>query len=194
MIFSPFLGFSDNSPHLIFGYTTMVLGPSNININTLLAIILYPLSYNNYIVYILAYKATTYYAGAGLASTNEDFHRITTCTCFGQNITYECTAVGGITTLWSGTAFIDSMNRSSCEINLRHNTSPFTCAKGQCNRIFAIGVEMVNNHFTSQLNVTLSAELVGKTVECSVTTLNDAALIGNDTLTSETIITLLILH
>ena len=28
MIFSPFLGFSDNSPHLILGYTTMVLGPS----------------------------------------------------------------------------------------------------------------------------------------------------------------------
>ena len=28
MILSPFLGFSDNSPHLILGYTTMVLGPS----------------------------------------------------------------------------------------------------------------------------------------------------------------------
>ena len=72
------------------------------------------------------------------------------------------------------------------EISLKHVT--LTEAIGECNNggIIANGIEVVNNHYTSRLNVTLSPGLVGTTVTCSVDTPSDLIPIGNDTLSAST--------
>ena len=89
------------------------------------------------------------------------------CVCPENLIIYQCSIVGAGTTVWQGTAFqCSGLNR---HISLRHskfNTSekPF----GECNNgaITARAIGVVDNNYTSQLNVTVSPELNNKTVEC----------------------------
>ena len=66
--------------------------------------------------------------------------------------------------MWSGTAF----TCSSGEIRLRH--SNFVGAVGSCNdgAINGTGVTLNGNQYTSRLDVIMTAELVGRTVTCSV--------------------------
>lgn len=121
-------------------------------------------------------------AGAIIANTDVNFSRTTTCNCIAQNVTYECTVIGGAFTVWSGSAF----TCASGEITLTHNS--FVGSLGECNRgaIIAHGVAVDSDHYTSLLNVHLSAGLVGTTVLCSVDTISDLIQIGNDTLTVTT--------
>ena len=118
------------------------------------------------------------HAGSITASTDENFVRTTTCNCIGQNVTYECAAISGAFTVWSGSAFMCA----SEEITLKHIS--LVGALGECNSgaIIAQGVAVDNNRYTSRLDVILSAGLVGTTVSCSVDTINDLIQIGNDTL------------
>ena len=87
------------------------------------------------------------------------------CGCPGQNASYICTVVGGLITVWAGTAF-------SCagrnEITLRHNS--FERAIGECNfgAIVGYSVANVEDCYTSRLDVALSADLQGQTITCSV--------------------------
>ena len=76
--------------------------------------------------------------------------------------------------MWSGTAF----SCQSGEISLRHGR--FMDAVGSCNNgaIIGRGVTSEGNQYTSRLDVTMSNDLVGKTVTCSV----DDNLIGSMTL------------
>ena len=75
--------------------------------------------------------------------------------------------MGNGTTLWEGTAFDcpSTMN----EIILRHSqfSMPGGTSKG-CNHRAIMGrsLRVENNHYTSQLNVTVSASLNNKTVQC----------------------------
>ena len=104
---------------------------------------------------------------AGTITTSESavsVSSITTCNCLGQTVTLECTAVGGAFTVWAGTAFMCQGG----EISLRHVR--FLDSIGACNNgaIVAQGVSVKNNHYTSHINVTLSSELVGRNVTCSL--------------------------
>lgn len=69
------------------------------------------------------------------------------------------------------------------EITLTHIR--FTTASGFCNgtggAIVAQGLVINGNAYTSQLNVTMSAGLVGRTVTCTLDG-NELTQIGNDTL------------
>ena len=89
---------------------------------------------------------------------------MTGCVCPGDTLTYECTATGqdGLT-IWTGTAFECSFSN---ELVLLH--SRFTSASGLCNNgdIVARGVSVEDNNYTSQLNVTVTSETAGKTIEC----------------------------
>ena len=83
----------------------------------------------------------------------------------GRVLTYTCTVIGTGNTLWAGTAFQCPANG----IILRHER--FTesgGAVGECNsgaiQGRSIGVE--NSCYTSQLEVTVSATLSNKTVQC----------------------------
>ena len=89
------------------------------------------------------------------------------CICPGYVLTYQCSVVGGGTTVWQGTAF--QCPGLSSHILLRH--SKFNASEktyGECNNgaIVASVIGVVDNHYTSQLNVTLSPEMNNRTVEC----------------------------
>ena len=87
------------------------------------------------------------------------------CVCPGDTLTYECTATGGYggVTVWTGTAFECSYYN---EIVLLH--SRFTSAYGSCNNgdIVARSLSVEGNNYTSQLNITITPDIAGKTVVC----------------------------
>ena len=87
------------------------------------------------------------------------------CSCPGYTLTFECTVVGSGTTVWLGSAF--DCVYSSNEIGLSHGRFAIsirrTCNNGAIVRQ-SLGVE--NNSYTSQLNVTVSRDLIGKSVTC----------------------------
>ena len=113
----------------------------------------------------------------GTCSSN-NFKSLTTCTCLGQNVTYECTASGGTFTVWTGSAFMCP----SEEIALIHVR--FLAAVGACNNgaIFGKGVSSTNSNYTSHLTVMLQPELVGRSITCSVD-IGDLISIGTGNLT-----------
>lgn len=89
------------------------------------------------------------------------------CICPGYIVTLECTISGGFggSTVWQGSAF----DCPRCEILLRHSQFELGTAVGECNdgAITGYGRQTVDNHsYTSQLNVTFTRSLNGKTVEC----------------------------
>ena len=90
------------------------------------------------------------------------------CMCPGCTLTYECMVVGrprGIT-LWQGSAFDNCQGREISLLHHRFGTSVHqTCNNGS---IVAVGREFdaVNGFYTSQLNITVTCTMIGKTVEC----------------------------
>ena len=105
------------------------------------------------------------------------------CSCPGEFLVFTCTVVGGGVTLWRGTAFNCP---SDNEIILRHSQYVSGGASGECNggAITGQGLQnVVNNHFISQLNITLSAALNGRSVECAYNDGQQTSRIGIFTLT-----------
>ena len=104
------------------------------------------------------------------------------CGCPGQNASYICTAIGGVITVWGGTAF-NCTGRN--EISLRHHRfgPEVGSAIGVCNdgALVAYSIEVVENCYTSRLDVRLSTDLQGRIITCSV---DDGVVtpIGNMTL------------
>ena len=98
------------------------------------------------------------------------------CVCPGKELRLQCTAVGGGTTVWRGTAF-DCLEQSNV-IVLRHIQFESGEATGVCNNGMIIGRNLnrtsdgLNSTFTSQLTIHLpllnatNNTLEGKTVEC----------------------------
>jgi hypothetical protein len=87
------------------------------------------------------------------------------CVCPGDILIYECTVMRGVATVWTGSAL-------DCnEIVLLHsddewyNKSDF---KLYCNNgaIVVRSLPTEGNNYTSQLNVTITPDTAGKTVEC----------------------------
>ena len=98
-----------------------------------------------------------------------------------HNLTYECTTVGHGTTLWRGTAF--SCAARGDEISLRHDL--FTRgASGECNNgnITGHSIRMEGDHYTSQIQVLFSPDLLGHTIECVHYNLSSYELIGSSTI------------
>ena len=82
------------------------------------------------------------------------------CVCPGDILTYECTVMGGYSTVWIC---------PECEIILLHTR--FKSANGttiSCNNGAIVGQSLgvQGNNYTSQLNVTITAETAGKTIMC----------------------------
>ena len=89
------------------------------------------------------------------------------CTCTGHTVTYQCSIVGGGTTVWQGSAFqCSGLNRY---ILLRHsNFNATEKPYGECNNgaITARAIGVHDSCFRSQLTVSLSPGMNNKTVEC----------------------------
>ena len=82
------------------------------------------------------------------------------------SVTYECTVMGSHfgNTVLAGSAF----NCSLDEITLQHLQFPEN-AHGECNNGYILGksIRVVDGrYYTSQLNVTISSDLVGKSIIC----------------------------
>ena len=88
----------------------------------------------------------------------------TECACSDDILTYECTVVGELSgaTIWRGTAF----NCPLGEIVLLHSRYA-EGTFGECNdEILAKTLSVDDNNYTSQLNVTITPDIAGKTIEC----------------------------
>ena len=87
--------------------------------------------------------------------------------CPGDMLTYECDIAGAGNTIWNGTAFYCPLK--SNEIILRHSQFR-TGTSGSCNDRTLIEVQslgVINNCFSSQLNITITSDLNNKTIRCS---------------------------
>ena len=91
------------------------------------------------------------------------------CVCPGDVLTYTCTIIGGGNTEWGGSAF--DCPDSSDQIILRHSqytTEGGTFGNCNNNNIQARSVGVVDNSYTSQLNVTLNGNFPNNaTVTCT---------------------------
>lgn len=90
--------------------------------------------------------------------------------CLGENLTLECKVHGGESdsTVWQGTAFSGCNNN---EITLIHNRfRRAEGASGVCNNGaitgWSVRVER-DSFYISQLEVSITAEMVGKYIECN---------------------------
>ena len=100
-------------------------------------------------------------------SRSSELTVLTSCTCPGQQLIFECTASGSGATVWRGTAL------NQCpggQVFMRHSEfqsgRTWTC-NGQnviVGRTVAISVS--NRSYTSQLEVTVSNGLNGREVQC----------------------------
>ena len=107
------------------------------------------------------------------------------CTCPGyvRIQTFECVVFGAGITIWQGTAF-----GFPCVIRLRHSQYNNSGAIGDCNdgAIIASSVGVLEDHYTSQLNVTISQDMINETIECvhedSVGKFTNRSTIGRMTL------------
>ena len=94
--------------------------------------------------------------------------QVTTCTCLGYEVIYECRVSGTGVTTWSGTALEEC---SAGRILLRHSeynsgySTSMTC--GITGLVHAMAVSAENGTFTSQLILNVSNNTVGGTIECS---------------------------
>ena len=116
------------------------------------------------------------------AGSNFSESALSGCTCPGHTIMFECTVSSGSggSTVWQGTAFDCARN----EILLRHSQFESQTAIGECNNgaIIGRGIRSFDNAFTSQLNVSVTTNLHGKTVECvydngTTTTIGNSSIV-----------------
>ena len=101
-----------------------------------------------------------------------NFRQISSSDCdrlgYCNTLTFECTVMAGLGTVWRGTAF--SCTNSNDEIILLHsrfvNGTSGTCNNG---RIIANGQHITvgnDTYYTSQLSVTVTAGIIGESIEC----------------------------
>ena len=92
------------------------------------------------------------------------------CICSGDVLTYECTAMGTeVATIWTGSAF--DCPASNNMITLLHSRFLYNESSGiyHCNNgaIVTRSLSFEGNSYTSQLNVTVTPDIGGKTIKCA---------------------------
>ena len=118
-------------------------------------------------------------------SRNASMIVISNCACPNYITIYECTVLGGGTTVWQGSAL--NCENTVNTILLLH--SRFTSDDGTsstCNNGDIVGqsLRFENGLYTSQLKVKVRPDLIGRTVEChydngtAVTTIGSAIIAG----------------
>ena len=97
---------------------------------------------------------------------NVGFKAINDCTCPGYISSFQCNVTGEGYTVWRGSAF--DCQSSGNEIFLLHSdfmgSTVITCNGGQ---IIGRSLEVTNNCYASQLEVNITTEMEGRTVECA---------------------------
>ena len=98
------------------------------------------------------------------ASEVNIFLETSDCTCEGYNVTYQCTVVGQGATIWGGSAFRCSSTNN--EITLFNTDRMGESRKCNDGKISGFSLTAENNSYTSQLNVLVSSEMIGRTIGC----------------------------
>ena len=113
------------------------------------------------------------------------------CVCLGDTLTYNCTVMGGGYTIWRGTAFSDCISdeQEILLIHLRFISNGGT--NGTCNHGDIVGrsLGVEGSNYTSQLNVTVTSDVIGKNIMCSNEATN-AITVCSTTITTTGIIVL----
>ena len=106
----------------------------------------------------------------------------TQCACVGDRLIYNCSVMGGTATLWRGTLF--DCPQAGSEITLRHSLFASNQVFRICNDgdIIGHGLEVVNNCYTSQLNVTVRESFNNKTVHCVLSSSEGIRTVGKSIL------------
>jgi hypothetical protein len=110
-------------------------------------------------------------------SADSEFVALSDCACPGHSQMFECRVVGEGATIWKGTAF--ECASTDNEIVLLHarssSSSPLQCNDGAIQgRITDIST--VNNTYTSQLSVSVSNELEGRSISCMHDSSSDGSI------------------
>ena len=109
----------------------------------------------------------TLYYYTSLTSANNFLH-CGNCLCPEGILVFVCSINGGVATVWKGSIFNCPGNRN--EITLRHSVFNDRISErtGSCNdgTIVAYNIDVTNNIYSSQLNITVSPEMHNGTVEC----------------------------
>ena len=113
-----------------------------------------------------------------------NFQPITTCTCPQGIVTYECT-IRGLAIAWEGTA-LDSCSGGEIALTNRDLMEPMQRTVICNGGTVAAHGSVEDGCLTSQLNITFSATLQGRTVSCSVDNGTHASQIGIDVLAPST--------
>ena len=96
-------------------------------------------------------------------------------------MTYECTVKGGTdgATVWRGSAF----NCSGNDIGIVHD--PDVSDSGSCNNGALVAQKLMatDGFYTSQLNVTISSDIIGRSVECAYSEEHTTSKIGTENIT-----------
>ena len=100
-----------------------------------------------------------YFAGENHSTLSQ----LSDCTCPGYIQTFECRVYGAGITIWQGTVI-----QSTCVIRLRHSQYNNSGAINECNdgAIIASSIGVLEDVYTSQLNVTVEQDTINGTVEC----------------------------
>ena len=108
------------------------------------------------------------------------------CAYPGDILSYECTAEGGVITVWMGSALDILCEQPSYSLMLLHSRFSNGTAQMSCGNdsIVALG-EVDNNTYTSHVNITASCELNGTTIQCIQDDGITESVIGNSTITGK---------
>ena len=89
------------------------------------------------------------------------------------------------TTIWNGSVF-DCSGNDIALIHSRFGSNPGEEAAGECNNgsIYARGVSVHGNCYTSQLNINVTSDMIGKTISCVHDTLSGVIVVGTLTVTT----------
>ena len=111
------------------------------------------------------HHGASYYICNAVETSNVGFKSVNDCTCPGYITSFQCTVMGDGYTVWNGSAF--DCNPSGNEILLLHvnyvNGAVRTCNNG---RIIGRSLGVANERYASRLDVNVTTEMEGKTVEC----------------------------
>ena len=94
--------------------------------------------------------------------------QISSCTCLGHELTFECTVDGDGATYWQGSALQEcrTQNRVIIRHSQHHTRQNTTEECGSTGTVVGTPVSAVNMSYTSQLTITVSQYLNGSTIEC----------------------------
>ena len=106
---------------------------------------------------------------------------------YGCELRLQCTVVGGVGTVWKGSALRDCQNNYNNNIVLLHSRFKNGTPEVQCDngRIIGRGVKQSGNNFISKLiiNLDVISTLSGNTIECTLDSGINETLIDSYTIT-----------